>query len=350
MGSIPSRTRRLESAVSICLLAVLFLIAVGILHKQAQVDMARFGTDPVAAGVIEAQPAPPAGQNGPTLAVLLPQRYKELTQIEVYDPGILYEKIDGKAPLYTESGFVKLLTQRFVSERDDSLWMELFVYDMGNLRNAFSVYSRQRRADVEVLSTRQFAYRTSNGLYFVHGRYYIELIGSAESAELFDAMTETAEKTRAQFAADENAEITELTFFPEQSLVPGSNRLYLDSAFGFKDLTDIFTAQYKLGDETITAFLGKRQGAKDAQAMAGKYYDFLIENGGTAKPTSNEILESYQGKIIDFYGTTEIVLAVGPFLAGIHEADNREAAEQLAVALANKLSTITETVDDDPER
>jgi hypothetical protein len=163
-------------------------------------------------------------------------------------------------------------------------------------------------------------------------------------------MNKAAETARTEFAADDSAQITELTFFPEENLAPGSNRLYLKSAFGFKDLTDIFTAQYKLGDETITAFLGKRQDAKDAQTMAGKYYDFLIENGGVAKPMSNEVLESHQGKMIDFYGTTEIVLAVGPFLAGIHEADNRQAAEELAVALANKLSTIARTIDHEQGR
>ncbi len=345
MGSIPGRARRLESVVSMGLLGVLLLISVGIWLKQAHVDMGHFGTDPVAAGVVEAQSATPGGQREPTLAALLPQGYTQFTQVEIYDSGNLYEKIDGKAPLYVESGFVQLLTQRFVNKQDESLWMELFVYDMASLRNAFSVYSRQRRAGVEMLPTMQFAYRTTNGLYFVHGKYYIELIGSAESAELFDAMTEAGGKTQAQFAPGDSAQITELTFFPEENLVAGSNRLYLESAFGFKDLTDILTAQYRLGDETITAFLSKRQDSKDAQAMAGKYYDFLIENGGAAKPTRHEVLESHQGKMIDFYGTTEIVLAVGPFLAGIHEADNRQAAEELAVALANKLSTIAKTID-----
>jgi hypothetical protein len=40
------------------------------------------------------------------------------------------------------------------------------------------------------------------------------------------------------------------------------------------------------------------------------------------------------------YGTTEIVFTVGPFVAGIHEAENQQAAEKLAEVLINKLKSI----------
>jgi len=338
MSSVPAPARRLESAVSICLLAILILVAAGVLLKQADVDMSRFGMDPVAAGVVEAKPAPLTAQGEISLTALLPQGFKKLSESEFYDPENLYEKINGKAPLYTESGFQSLLTERFASTQDESLWMELFIYDMANLRNAFSVYSRQRRADVEILPDTQFAYRTGNGLYFVHGKYYIELVGSSESPELSVPMSQTAEQIRTELAIDKDEHIVELTFFPQEGLVAGGNRLYLASAFGFKDLTNIFTAGYKLRDWTITAFIGRRLDANDARKMAESYHRFLIENGGAAKPTTDESFKDWQGRVVDFYGTTEIVFAVGPFVAGIHEADDRQAAEQLAAVLAGKLA------------
>lgn len=347
MSSIPAPARRLESAVSICLLAVLVLVAAGVLLKQADVDMSRFGVDPVAAGVVEAKSQALTRQGEISLTALLPQGFKKLSQSEFYSPENLYEKINGKAPLYTESGFQSLLTQRFASVGDESLWVELFIYDMANLRNAFSVYSRQKRADVEILPDMRFGYRTGNGLYFVHGKYYIELVGSSESPELSVAMSQTAEQIKTEIAIGKEEQIVELTFFPQEGLVAGSNRLYLASAFGFKDLTNIFTAAYKLGDRTLTAFIGRRPDANDARKMAESYYRFLIENGGTAKPTANESLKSWQGRVVDFYGTTEIVFAAGPFVAGIHEADDRQAAEQLAAVLAGKLSEAAKAISND---
>ena len=103
----------------------------------------------------------------------------------------------------------------------------------------------------------------------------------------------------------------------------------------FEGFTDIFTAQYKLSDETITAFFSKRSDSRDAQLVAKSYYNFLLENGGELKPVTNKSLE---GKVVDFYDTTEIVSAAGSFVVGIHEAENQQYAEKLATILINKLS------------
>ena len=42
-------------------------------------------------------------------------------------------------------------------------------------------------------------------------------------------------------------------------------------------------------------------------------------------------------KIFDFYGVTEMVFAKGPFVIGVHEAENQAAAEKAAIMLADKL-------------
>jgi hypothetical protein len=208
---------------------------------------------------------------------------------------------------------------------------------MGSVKNAFSVYSVQRRAEAEPFGPMRFAYRTANALYLVHGKYYVELVGSSESDELFRAMAEVTRKIRANLTIDHDAGIAELALFPEEDFVTGSVKLYLVNAFGSEGLTDIFAARYKLGDETITAFLSRRSNAQDAHAAAKGYYEFLINNGATPKQTAKKILE---GRIVDFYGTTEIIFATGPFVAGIHEAENQQAAEKLAERLLHKLKEV----------
>ncbi len=309
MGSVPGRAKRLESVIGICLLAILLLIAVGVFIKQ----MPKQKKD---------------------LTFLLPYGFKTLSEIEVYTTENLYEKINGKAPLYIDAGFIKLSTQRFVSQADENLVMELYIFDMARTRNAFSVYSVQKRAEVDILPDMQFAYKTSNAFYLAHGQYYIELVGFAESDELFAAMAEVARKIPTNLAVHDDTAIPEIEHLPKHNLVPGSVKLYLASAFGFEGLTDIFAAGYELNGETITAFLSKRSGPKDAEAVAESYRSFLIENGATASKATNKILE---GKVLDFYDTTEIVLSTGPFVVGIHEAENQQSAENLAVMLVNKI-------------
>jgi hypothetical protein len=336
MGLVRRRVRRPESAISFCLMAVLVFTGLGVFIKQSDFEMARFGVD-VATAELPLRESEKSKDDQTVLSSTVPMGFQSPSKIEIYNTENLYEKINGKAPLYTESGFEKLSTQRFVNTTDESLWAELYVYDMGTVKNAFSVYSVQRRAEAEPFPPMRFAYKTSNALYFVHGKYYIELVGSAESDELFRAMAEVTRKIRANLTVDPDAEIAELALFPQEDFVSGSIKLYLVNAFGFEGLTDIFTARYKLGDETVAAFLSRRSNAQDAQAVAKSYYEFLINNGATPKQTAKKILE---GKIVDFYGTTEIVFAIGPFVAGIHEAENQQAAEQLAERLFNKLREV----------
>jgi hypothetical protein len=334
MGSVPYRVKHLESVISICLLVVLFLIGAGVFIKQFNYNANQHGIQQLGVSLISIG------------AGLAPAGFGMLSKVEVYNADNLYEKINGKAPLYIESGFKELSTQRFVKTGDPNLWMELYVYDMGNIKNAFSVYSVQKRAESEAFPSMQlgtpqsgnsFAYKTSNALYFVHGKYYIEIVGSSESRELSKAIEETSQKLKSNLAAGANASIAELAFFPQENLVPDSFKLYLVSTFGCEKLTDVFTARYKSGEKTITAFIGKRADSKEAEAMAESYRKFLIENGATIKSTTNKTIE---GKVVDFYGTTEIVFTVGPFVAGIHEAENQERAEKIAEILIGKLKSL----------
>jgi len=141
MDSIKGKPKKLESVVSISLLAILIIITITILITQSDYDMSRFG-------VGTAVSAP--GTEKISLTSLAPLGFEKLSE-ETYLADNLYEKINGKAPLYIESGFVKLSTARFISKDDESLWMELFIFDMANIKNAFSVYSVQKRPDVEIL-------------------------------------------------------------------------------------------------------------------------------------------------------------------------------------------------------
>jgi len=321
MDSTKGKPKKLESVVSISLLSILVLIALAVFIKQSDYDMSRFGIEAPVGELITAK-----------LHSLAPAGFETLSEIEIYHAENLFEKIDGKAPLYIESGFEKLFTRRFISKEDENLWMELFVFDMAALRNAFSIYSVQRRADVEILPDMQFGYRTSDAPYFVHGKYYIEFIASTKSDELFKAMMETAQKIQTSLALDADTEIPELSYFPQDNLVSGSQKLYLASAFGFEKLTDTFTAQYRVGDDTVTAFLSDRPSATDATTLFENYYKFLIENGGKEIPTENP-----KAKFVDFYGTLEIVTVAGQFVFGIHEAENPQLASKVEKMILNKL-------------
>ena len=212
--------------------------------------------------------------------------------------------------------------------------MELYLFDMATARNAFSVHSVQRRAEAEILPDMPHGYKTSNALYFLHGKYYIELVGSAESNQLLQAMTEVAQKIRSELETTDDTQIAELDLFPTENVIPGSTRLYLTNAFGYQDLTNTFTARCKIDGQIVTAFLSKQADPQTAKKLAADYYKFLIDNGAEDKGQ----LDWANGKILNFYGTIEVVFTNGAYLAGIHEAESIEPAIKLAKILNDKIN------------
>lgn len=337
MSQTPGRAKRLESGISFCLLVALLLIALGVLIKQSHSDMSRFGINEHVGG-------PAAGRQtiGPAAADALsvaPAGYGAAWEVSTYTEESLYEKIDGKAPFYTDAGFEKLLTRRFSSKDNQQLSMELYVFDMGNIRNAFSVYSRQKRPHVEPLAGVRFGYRAANARYFVHGRYYCELVGSSEADELHKAMEELSKNVRKSLGVDGNSEMPELSLFPSEDLVPNSYKLFIGDAFGFDGLSGTFSAGYEIKGRNITAFISNRSSRQAARKLVERYSDFLIGTGGSAKQTDNEKLKALEARVIDVYGFVEIIFAAGPYTAGIHEAENQELAEEFASTLAEKLGT-----------
>ena len=202
-------------------------------------------------------------------------------------------------------------------------------------RNAFSVYSLQKRADAEILPPLPTwsAYKTSNAVYFAHGRYYVELVGSTESVELVKTAVEVTKKFTSVIVVDDTA-MAELDLFPQKNMVPGSLKLHLTNAFGFDGLTDTFTARHKFDNEIVTAFFSKRHSPQDAQRLLESYYKFLIDNGAKDKKDFNFEF----GRAVTFYGTFELIFKNDVYIAGVHEADSLTAAVKAATMLKNKLT------------
>ncbi len=311
--------------MSIILILIPTVVIVAIFLHQGKPDMSRFGIGPTVA-----EKTMDESVNG--LAQLAPQRFEPFGPAESYDEESLYEKINGKAPLYTESGFQNLSTQRYINEKDENLTFELYLYDMGSAAGAFSVYSIQRRAESAPVGDMIFAYRTKNALYLAHGRYYCELVGSSESPVLLDAIDFTVISLIEILKDPGPVEIPELSLFPADGLIPNTFILYLNGAFGFDGLTNTFSAKYKINDETVTTFISRQSDSASASGLFSSYYKFLLDNGATEISSTEP-----DTKYVDFYGSLEAICAKGPFVFGIHQAEDRWAAQTILTRIRDNL-------------
>jgi hypothetical protein len=333
---INNRKRRIKSVIVIFLLPMLSSIGPAVFTGQTHAEIGR--------SEITGNPSLQLSSNTATqksiLEAAVPGDYVTLSEFKTYNADNLYEEIDGKAPLYIDSGFVQLAIQRFAHKKNENLWMEISIFDMADPRNAFSILSVQRGPETYPLSivNTSYGYKTGNALYFVHGRYYIEIVGSSESNELSGVMTATARNIQADLIIDKAVEIPQLNLFPRENLIEGSIKLHLTNAFGFDGLEDIFACRYNFRGQAITAFLSECSNAGIAEGKADSYYEFLTKNGAKDKTTASQFLKDNRARVLDFYKTIEIVFTVGPIMGGIHEADNQQAAEDLAGILIKNLT------------
>jgi hypothetical protein len=316
------RNRTLERILSLGVLLLLLLLLSGLLYIQKNYDLTSYGI------VTEEKEGSKGAVVPVDLAELAPEGYEPMGEPKTWDQATLFEKINGKAPLYLEAGFQGLVTLRYVNTKKSSLWMEIYIYNQGDREKAFSVYSRQRRADAEPIPGTQRAYRTENSEYFARGGLYVEIVGSEEDPALVKAIHRLGENLRQNLGPA--GDIRELELFPGEALVKGSEKLYLASAFGYQEFRHIFTASLETGRGEITVFFSGSDDPSATKKMMEGYISFLEKEGAKQVKSGLDIPGLV---ILDRDGYYEVLFPVKGRMSGVHTAESREEAEKGAKLL-----------------
>jgi Family of unknown function (DUF6599) len=325
------KNSRRQTFLSMVILSILMIIGVGIIITQSRFNQAVLQKNSFLPEPNKNQPSSPLAPNASF--VPLPEGVQPLTATETFDARNLSDKIDGKAELYLSAGFSRLVSQRFKDEHEADLWMEAFVYDMGNSQNAFSVFSAQRREDAESLGLTHHAYRTPNALFLTHGRYYLEIIASKASGQVLEPVKKMAEAFIHNTPSDVSI-VNETELFPKQELVKNSMVLISSNAFGFDGFDRIYTAEYEFDHSRLTAYLSHRNTPEEAKKMASAYTQFLMTYGGQ---NIEEKLSIKDARLIKILDTFEIVFSHGSYLAGTREAATKNQAKTLAIRLYHRI-------------
>ena len=321
-----------ERWVGLVILLCLAGIAAGVCLKQFSFNPAVLVAASAAPGMMK-----PGIAAQTQTAFPLPPELAVMSAPEIFNPDNLYDKVDGKAELYTTAGFVGMQSQRYALKATNDVWMEWFVYDMGTLPQAFSVFSLQRRADGQTMDLTPFAYQCQNALFFVCGKYYIEAVTAMPVAPMMSAMHTMAR----QFVAAHPPgamRIPELELFSPENLEAGSQNLQIADAFGFDHFTNVFTAKYSVPVGTTNveaqAFFELTQTPAAATALRDAWRSFLIANGGKEIDSGDAAV---LGKPVNFMDSIEIVFTEGNAVAGVHAAPDAVTATKVAKELADGL-------------
>lgn len=326
-----AQVSRAQTLTGALILALLTVVALGVLYKQAHYNPAAWGvpSQPGAGG-----PAVAAGSPG-DLASIQPSGLEAMGRPERFGPETLSDKIDGKAELYLAAGFAAMTARRYRLPSQPQAWFEAFVFQMKDAKAAYSVFSTQRRDRGRKLELATTAHLSGNSLFVLHGPWYLEVIASGIQAELIQAMQTWLKTWLERAPALAAAAPDERGLFPETGLQTGSIALLAANVFGFDRLDQIYAAGYLADGQEATAFISRRADSAQAAELARAYHAFLLAAGGREEPAES-LPEG--GRLVNIMDTFEVVFSRGSYLAGVHQAESRALALSLAQAIDQSLA------------
>lgn len=210
-------------------------------------------------------------KNVSSLRSLLPEvgswRFSEAPNS--YLPGTLFEYINGAAEIYLGYDFKELIVGQY-KKKDGDCSLTLEIYDMGNEKNSFGIYSAERFPDNKFISIGNQGYLEEGTLNFIVGKYYVKLL-CFECGQEADDILKLFSQEVANRVKDKGRLPLILNFFPKEGLVANSEKFILHNFLGYSFLDSGYAADYKLGELAFECFFIEGTDAEDAEKMLDAY-------------------------------------------------------------------------------
>jgi hypothetical protein len=188
----------------------------------------------------------------------------------------LWEYIDGAADLFLAYGFARVEAAQFVGDGGAERSITVDIYDMGAPINAFGIYVNEKSDDAKPLAAGVQGYEAGELLALWKGRYYVKLAvmdaGDAEPARAL--ATATAERLTGSSGLP-----AEFGRLPSEGRIAGSEKYVRKDALGHKALSNVVSADYRLGEATAALHLADLADAIQARQAWQKLRSFEKQAG-----------------------------------------------------------------------
>ncbi len=245
-------------------------------------------------------------------------------QISTYNPGNLWEKIDGRAEQYLAFEFERLIFGTYRLAADPGSAVDCYIYEMRDPLKAYGIYQAERSGHPQELKVGKEGYRGKGTIFFIKGKAYVQLI-AAEDAKVADEQTLQLAEAIAGSIKDEGGGNWAEDVLPKQDLVAGSFSYQPKNAFNLDFLNDVFAAEYEAGDVHMVLFVHRAENAAAAKKLFEEYAEYVPKQGKVV-----EKAESAGGEtlIADFGGEYDIIFYKGSYFAGANAASSLPAAKK----------------------
>jgi hypothetical protein len=289
----------------------------------------------------------------------LPGKWSLIHGPQIYTQKTLFERINGQAELYFKYGFRRSVFAIYQSKKSREDQIEVDIYEMGSVLQAFGVFSRFRNED----RPGGFGLESSlddHSAFFYEGKYFVILYAPEPNQEVLRQFS----KLISFKISDPSPPPREISYFPKNSLKPGSIQYFSEGLLGHQFLGRGFQGTYveeargqaedekkgevevkaKVEDEGVTKaeqkefrlFLAIFQDSQKANNALRDFKDDLSKKG---KVSSRSTVESetrelkgedpYQGKVV--------VVQKGAYLLGMVGFEKEESGENRLAEFVRKV-------------
>lgn len=214
-------------------------------------------------------------EGGTSLIRLLPkvEDWKYSEEPQNFIPGNLYEYINGAAEIYLAYDFKELIVGQYEKDNNaEEASLSVEIYDMGNEKNSFGIYSAERFSESQFISIGNQGYLEEGTLNFVVGKYYIKLL-CFDCGEKSDEILKSFSHRIIERVKDKGRFPPALSHFPQEGLIQNTEKYILRNFMGYSFLHDGYVASYKLKDEEFDCFIIEGRNEDDAQKMLMQYLE-----------------------------------------------------------------------------
>jgi hypothetical protein len=324
MRSVPLSYRLL-------LLALLPCIAAGLYVRGQSYDPALIDFKTVAG------PLPPAADvspqpEGKVLPVSSAREiagFRQLGEGRRYTKDNLYEHVDGHAEYFIGAGFAGLTVTDYVAHDSRAAQPDIQteVFDMGKGIQAFGVLADESGENPRAVPVGVMGYKTSGGLNFIKGRYYVKISAFSPKAPLL----EFAREFSGTLPAGQDSFMA-FSLFPDLGKVV-KTRFIKEGYRGLDFLHNVVEREYAGGDKKVTVAL-MTGSAHEMKSLLASFMDYFRKSGIRYEKMEKEGNEAY--KITDKYEGNWFLIHGDTTLFGVFGTDDKEILKHFTTGKRNK--------------
>jgi hypothetical protein len=188
----------------------------------------------------------------------------------LYDRDTLSDRINGEAELYFPYGFDRMAAARYTSEKNSGAGIDVEIYRMGSLLDAFGMYANYRQKEGRSLSIAAESNLSGTQLFFYQGRHFVRIQMTGTDSVEPDVIAECARSAASRLPGDRKRPY-ELSVLVRAEVVEGTERYLPQSLLGYDFLNRGIMADAVVNGTSLQIFLLLGATAESASAVFDRF-------------------------------------------------------------------------------